>query len=226
MSFSRRAFVRSLGLGGVGSLSDAIISARGREAWAAEAPLGAPEEEFQRQAAATERNPIRISSNENPLGPGPAAREAMIAAVIDANRYPMNARASMRDLKVTIARMYNAKPENVSLGDGSSELLTNIVPVHTSQSRLLLNGVPSYLDPEKTAVLIKSPIKHVPLTSDLRLDLNGMLAAAKGVGLVFLCYPNNPTATALPKSAVTQFVAEVQKLSPKPAVLIDEAYID
>jgi histidinol-phosphate aminotransferase len=226
MSFSRRAFVRSLGLGGVGSLSDAIISARGREAWAAEAPLDAPEEEFQRQAAASERNPIRISSNENPLGPGPAAREAMIAALLDSNRYPMNARASMRDLKATIARKYNAKPENVSLGDGSSELLTNIVRAYTSPSKPLINGVPSYLDPEKTAVLIKSPTKSVPLTSDLKLDLNGMLAAAKGVGLVFLCYPNNPTATALPKSDVVHFVAEVQKLSPKPAILIDEAYID
>jgi histidinol-phosphate aminotransferase len=138
----------------------------------------------------------------------------------------MNARASIRDLKATIARKYNAKPENVLLGDGSSELLTNIVRVYTSQSRPLLNGVPSYLDPEKAAVLIKSPTKHVPLTSDLKLDLNGMLAAAKGIGLVFLCYPNNPTATALPKSAVNQFVAELQKLSPKPAVLIDEAYID
>src|SRR5262249_31002636 len=157
-----------------------------------------------------ERNPVRISSNENPLGPGPAAREAMIAALLDSNRYPMNARQSMRDLKATIARKYDAKPENVSLGDGSSELLTNIVRVHTSPSKPLLNGVPSYLDPEKTAVLIKSPIKKVPLTSDLKLDLNGMLAAANGVGLVFLCYPNNPTATALPKSDVAHLVAEVQ----------------
>jgi histidinol-phosphate aminotransferase len=226
MSLSRRAFVRSLGLGGTGSLSDAVISARGREAWAAEAPFGATEEEFQRQLASTAGNPVRISSNENPLGPGLAAREAMLAAMIDSNRYPMNAHASMRDLKATIARLYGAKPENVILGDGSSELLTNIVRVHTSPTLPLLNGVPSYLDPEKTAVLIKSPIKHVPLTSDLKLDLDGMLAAAKGVGLVFLCYPNNPTATALPKSAVASFVAAVQKLSPKPAVLIDEAYID
>jgi len=150
----------------------------------------------------------------------------MLAAMIDSNRYPMNAHAAMRDLNATIARLYGAKPENVILGDGSSELLTNIVRVHTSPTLPLLNGVPSYLDPEKTAVLIKSPIKHVPLTSDLKLDLDGMLAAAKGVGLVFLCYPNNPTATALPKSAVASFVAAVQKLSPKPAVLIDEAYID
>jgi len=224
MSLSRRAFIRSWGLGDSGS--DTFVSARGREAWAAEAPFGATADEFQRQPSPTEHNPIRISSNENPLGPGPAAREALLAAMVDSNRYPMNARASMRDLKATIARQYGAKPENVILGDGSSELLTNIVRVHTSATKPLLNGVPSYLDSEKTAVLIKSPIKKVPLTSDLKLDLDGMLAAAPGVGLVFLCYPNNPTATALPKSAVASFVAAVQKLSPKPAVLIDEAYID
>jgi histidinol-phosphate aminotransferase len=225
MSLSRRAFVRSWRLGGGDSLSDAVIAARGREAWAAEAPWGAADDEFQGQAP-TKGNPIRISSNENPLGPGPAAREAILAAMIDSNRYPMNAQKSMRDLKTTIARLYGAKAENVILGDGSSELLWNVVRVHTSPTKPLLNGVPSYLDPEKTAILIKSPIKKVPLTSDLKLDLNGMLAAAQGVGLVFLCYPNNPTATALPKSAIASFVAAVQKLSPKPAILIDEAYID
>jgi hypothetical protein len=42
----------------------------------------------------------------------------MIAAMIDSNRYPMNAHKSMYDLKATIARRYNAKPENVLLSDG------------------------------------------------------------------------------------------------------------
>jgi len=224
MSLSRRAFVRTLGLGGSGTLSAALIAARGREAWAAEALPGAFED-FEQQMA-TGRNLIRISSNENPLGPGPAAREAMLAAAIDSNRYPMNAHASMRDLKATIARRYNARPENVILGDGSSELLTNVVRVFTSPNKPLLNGTPSYLDPEKTANLIGSPIRRVPLTTDLKLDLNPMLAAAKDAGLIFLCYPNNPTATAIPRPAIADFVAAVRKMSPAPAVLIDEAYID
>jgi histidinol-phosphate/aromatic aminotransferase/cobyric acid decarboxylase-like protein len=128
-SLSRRAFVHTLGWGGGATLSDGFIAARGREAWAVEGPPGTFEEFEQ---AATNRPLIRISSNENPLGPGPAAREAMLAAAIDSNRYPMNARASMPNLKATIARRYNAKPENVILGDGSSELLTNIVRVYTS----------------------------------------------------------------------------------------------
>jgi histidinol-phosphate aminotransferase len=96
----------------------------------------------------------------------------------------------------------------------------------TSTSKFLLNGTPSYLDPEKMANRIGSPIKGVPLVSDLKLDLNGMLAAAKGAGLVFVCNPNNPTATAVPKAALVDFVAGIQKLSPRPAILIDEAYID
>jgi histidinol-phosphate aminotransferase len=223
MSLSRRAFVQRLGWGGSATLSAGFIAARGREAWAAEG-LPGTFEDFEQ--AATNRSLIRISSNENPLGPGPAAREAMLAAAIDSNRYPMNARASMQNLKATIARRYNAKPENVILGDGSSELLTNIVRVYTSASRPLINGSPSYLDPEKTANLIGSVIKHVPLTTDLKLDLNPMLAASKNAGLIFLCYPNNPTATAVPKSAVADFVGAVRKMSPAPAVLIDEAYID
>ena len=92
MSLSRRAFVRSFGLGV--PFSDSLIAARGREAWAAEAPFDATEDDFQRQQTQMERNLIRISSNENPLGPGMAARDAMIAAMVDSNRYPMNAQKS------------------------------------------------------------------------------------------------------------------------------------
>jgi len=226
MSLSRRAFVRSFGLGG-SPWSDSLISARGREAWAAEAPFGATEDDFQRQQAQMSANLIRISSNENPLGPGQAARDAMVAAMVDANRYPMNAQKSMHDLKMTIARKYDAKVENVILGDGSSELLTNIVHAYTTASKFLLNGTPSYLDPEKDAGRFGSPVKHVPLSAaDLKLNLSGMLEAAPGAGLIFVCNPNNPTATALPKKTIADFVAAVQKLSPKPAILIDEAYID
>src|SRR5262249_5877269 len=98
MPLSRRGFVHTLGLGGSATLSAGLIAARGREAWAAEG-LPGTFEEFEQ--AATNRPLIRISSNENPLGPGPAAREAMLAAAIDSNRYPMNARASVQNLKAT-----------------------------------------------------------------------------------------------------------------------------
>src|SRR4051812_48864029 len=100
MSVSRRAFVRSLGINRNETLSDMLIGARGREAFAAELPASGIEAALQEQMRLS-RNVVRISSNENPLGPGMAARDAMVAAIVDSNRYPMNAQTATKDLLAT-----------------------------------------------------------------------------------------------------------------------------
>jgi histidinol-phosphate aminotransferase len=64
----------------------------------------------------------------------------------------------------------------------------------------------------------------VPVTRDLKLDLDGMVEGARGAGLVFFCNPNNPTGTVHSAYAVTEFVDRVQRVSPGTTVLIDEAY--
>jgi histidinol-phosphate aminotransferase len=225
MSLSRRAFVRTLGLGGTGAFSAEAISARGREALVAEFGQGAAQMQ-QMQRMMEDPEVIRISSNENPLGPGAAAYKAMQGMMDQSNRYPMNSKPSMVDLRTQLAKQYGAKLENVILGDGSGEILTNAVRAFTSPTRPLLNASPSYLSPEQTATDIGTPIRHVPVTADAKIDLGAMAAASKGVGLIFLCNPNNPTATAHTKADLAQFVASVRKISPTTAILIDEAYID
>jgi histidinol-phosphate aminotransferase len=69
-------------------------------------------------------------------------------------------------------------------------------------------------------------VKAVPLTGSMHLDLAAMADAAKGSGLVFLCNPNNPTATVHPAAAVAGFVETVLKSSPQTIIAIDEAYHD
>ena len=111
MQVSRRSFLDAVGLGARAPLSAALIAARGREAaLAAAVPL-----------ATADADEIRISSNENPLGPGRAAMEAFVRAFEDAGRYPTNARPSMADLREAIARRQAVRPENVSLGSGSKK---------------------------------------------------------------------------------------------------------
>ena len=59
---------------------------------------------------------IRISSNENPLGPGKAAIDAILGKFPEANRYPFNSTPLDADLEILIAKIYSAKRENVVLG--------------------------------------------------------------------------------------------------------------
>jgi histidinol-phosphate aminotransferase len=217
MPHSRRSFLNALGLAQGALFSPALIAARGREA-----AVGAGE------AASAPADPteIYIDSNENPLGPGPAAMEAFVRAFPDAGRYPTNARPSTADLREAISRRLSVRPENVTLGSGSWELLRTAVRLYTSSSRHLVTAAPSFEQPENMAGQLGVPVRRVPVDKDGRLDLEKMAQAARWAGLVFFCNPNNPTGGVHSAKAVAEFVGRVRRESPETAILIDEAYHD
>jgi histidinol-phosphate aminotransferase len=66
----------------------------------------------------------------------------------------------------------------------------------------------------------------VPVDGSLGLDLDAMAVAARGAGLVYLCNPNNPTATVHSKTDVATFIATVNRASPGTTILVDEAYFE
>ncbi len=220
MPLSRRSFLTVAGRADDGSPSHAFMAARGREAAVAEGV------DTGGDAGAAEAPPIRISSNENPLGPGSAAVQAFVRAFQDAGRYPTNARPSMGDLRDTIARKVSVRPENVSLGAGSWELLRTAVRLYTSSSRPLVTASPSFESPEQMAEQLGVGVKRVPVDKEGRLDLDRMAQAARWSGLVFFCNPNNPTGTVHSAKAMAEFVSRVRRESPETAILIDEAYHD
>jgi histidinol-phosphate aminotransferase len=71
-----------------------------------------------------------------------------------------------------------------------------------------------------------APVKAVPLTAELRLDLDLMVSQSTGAGVFYICNPNNPTATAVPAAAVTAAIESVISTSPDTYVLVDEAYFE
>jgi len=171
-------------------------------------------------------NVIRISSNENPLGPGKAAIDAILGKFPEANRYPFNSSPLDADLEILIAKLNSAKRENVVLGVGSQEILRNAVRVWMSPTKHLVEPSPTYDICNGQARQLAFPIRTAPLDAKLRIDFAPLLPLVKGAGLVYINNPNNPTATVVSAKALADFVAEVRKTSPATVVLIDEAYID
>jgi len=220
MSLSRRGFITRLAPGRDAHAA-ALIAARGREALVAENLYGGFGELV--PPGTTE---IRISSNENPLGPGPHALDAITGKFPEAGRYPFNSTPNEGELVNAVARKFGIKAENVVMGAGSGEILTNAVRAFTSASRPLVTAWPSFENPHTTAEKIGTPIKEIPLDAQLRIDIPKMLAAVKGAGLVFFCNPNNPTATVHGAQAVADFVKTVRQQSPDTVILLDEAYHD
>lgn len=219
MSISRRGFVRILGVAGGASLWGAEILARGREAAVGEGwydPSGALS-----LPPAGVRSAIRLSSNENPVGPPKSAVDALVAALSEAPRYPST---SIQRLVERLAAHHKVSADSIVPGSGSGDILRMAVYAWVTPQRPLLTAAPTFEEPTRYAEVIGAKVIAVPVTRDLRLDLGAMAEQSRGAGLVFLCNPNNPTGTVHGASLITDFVDRVHRVSADTTVLIDEAY--
>ena len=224
MALSRRSFITAVGAGSVGAWTAPLIQARGLEASRSLAPVlqGIDERKADRRLAA-QPGMIRIDSNENPVGPGERALAAIRAALDTSNRYPV---LGEDDVKEAIAKIQGVPADLVMLGCGSGEILRSAVQAFTSKDRAYVAPAPTFEAPGNYAKFIGSPVVDVPVDAKLTADLDALASAARGAGLVYLCNPNNPTATVHTKADVTAFIKAVNAASPDTTILIDEAYFE
>jgi len=203
MSISRRKFTHLLGI------SAAVALVQPRVTIAAEAAT---------VPAKTKPGGVRLSANENPYGPSVKAHEAMKNAHGVCIRYPDEANDVLID---KIAKINNTIRDQIALGDGSSEILKLCAETFTGPSE----GKLVVADPTFEAILEYSKARgadvvKIPLTSSYAHDLEKMSASAQK-GLIYVCNPNNPTASITPKNDLRDFIA---KTSPDTMILVDEAY--
>ena len=206
-SISRRRFAQLLGAGAAAAVARPALSL-------ARAPGPSP--------AAT--RVVRLSSNENPYGPSPKALKAITDGFEFVCRYP----DEHADLLVDAIAKHNAvSPEQVLLGAGSGEILRVCANAFTGAATDGEAGGGNLVvaDPTFEAIIGHAQrrgaeVVKVPLTSSFAHDLPQMSAAAKG-GLVYICNPNNPTASLTPKGAVRDFITSAPRDT---MILVDEAY--
>jgi histidinol-phosphate aminotransferase len=233
MPVSRRGFFERV-KSGTEPLSGAALAARGLEAHFAETQRGQGQGPAPVPAGGRGSRPplppgveeIRISSNENPLGPGKTALDAIVGKFVEAGRYPFNSTPADAALVETIAGKFKVKAENVVLGAGSQEILKSAMRAYTSPYRHLVTAAPTFENCTNLAHRMKHPVIEVKVDSQFRLNLEEMLTTVRGAGLVFVNNPNNPTATVHGAKAITDFVERVRRVSPDTVILIDEAYHD
>src|SRR5438874_3352051 len=218
MSVSRRGFLQGLRVGNASQASQ-WLAARGHEEFVAELMQQGrqPGRGVNRPNLPPGVEAIRISSNENPLGPGKAAIDAILGKFPEANRYPFNSTPLDADLEILLAKLNNAKRENVVLGVGSQEILRNAVRIFMSPTKALAQASPTFENCGGVARQLGYPVKNVPVDAKMRTDLAELLPVAKGAGLVYICNPNNPTNTIAASQELTDCVNEVRKSSPTTA---------
>jgi len=161
---------------------------------------------------------IRLSANENPYGPSPKALKAMTNSFGLSCRYPDEHNNVLID---KLAKLNRVNHDEILLGDGSGEILKLCAETFTGpQNRKLVTADPTFEAILKNATANGAAVVKIPLTSGFAHDLPKMLAAANG-GLIYVCNPNNPTASITPKNELRDFIA---KTPHETMILVDEAY--
>jgi histidinol-phosphate aminotransferase len=163
----------------------------------------------------------RLLANENPFGPSAAAKKAIMDSMDSSYQYAFQ---SLSELRMKIAANEGVKGSSIMLSSGSSPLLLAAAMYYSKGGKSIITGDPSYDDLPTQALNFEGKWVKVPLTADYKLDLDAMEAKVdENTGLVYICNPNNPTATIVDTEKLKSFCERVSK---KTTVFVDEAYID
>ncbi|MDE0899009.1 MAG: aminotransferase class I/II-fold pyridoxal phosphate-dependent enzyme [Longimicrobiales bacterium] len=163
---------------------------------------------------------IRLSSNENPLGVSDAARNAIIEAIGDSNRYGGRRQEVLDEL----ARYVGVKTENLTLGFGSTEILQICTQAFQGPNTPLIAATPTFEDVMDYQDTMPFEVITVPLTADLQHDVQQMREISmRRPSVVYFCNPNNPTGTITESADIDAWIAEAPETT---TFLMDEAYLE
>jgi histidinol-phosphate aminotransferase len=162
---------------------------------------------------------IRLHTNENPLGPCPAALDAIRRLLPKGGQYLFDQTAAFVD---ALAAAVEVPRTHILPTAGSSDPLHRAVLAYTSRSRPLIVAEPGYEAPDRAATFLGARVIRVPLRRDHAHDARAMVRADANAGVIYVCNPNNPTGSVTRKEDIDYIVEN------KPRgciVVVDEAYI-
>jgi len=162
--------------------------------------------------------PIKLSSNETPLGPSPRAIAAFKALGEHLDRYPDGAATALRN---AIARQYGLDPGRIVCGCGSDELINLLAHAYVGPGDEVVYSEHGFLM-YKIATLSSGGKPVAAPERGHRADVDAMLArVTPRTKLVFLANPNNPTGTYLPHDEVRRLHAGLPRHT---LLVLDAAY--
>jgi len=206
MALSRRRFLGSLG---AAAGTAAVVSVPLAERLLA---VGEP-----RRLSAL-GGPIRLDANENAYGPSAEVMAAMREALGVANRYPDQQHEALLEYA---AQYHKVAKDRLLAGCGSSDILRMAAAAFAGPGRKLAQASPTF---EALGMYVEArggQAVTVPLRGDFAHDLAGMLTRIdEPTTLIYICNPNNPTASLTPAAEIEAFL---EKVPAHTTVLLDEA---
>ncbi|OGT36474.1 MAG: histidinol-phosphate transaminase [Gammaproteobacteria bacterium RIFCSPHIGHO2_12_FULL_37_14] len=179
---------------------------------------GKPIEEVERELGIT--SIIKLASNENPLGPSPKAIASAKQALLTAHIYPDG---NCYEFKHILSSFLAIKPEQITVGNGSENLLELIVKSYLNCNDEVIISQYAFLT---IPIIIKSyNIKMIiaPAVNWGHHIKNIIDAVNEKTKMIFLVNPNNPTGTYTNKN---DFLLLMKSIPPGVIVVSDEAYAE
>ena len=165
---------------------------------------------------------IKLGSNENPWGPSPKAMRAIEDEIKSINRYP---ESQLKELVSEIAKYSEVEDNQVIIGgDGADEIIDVLAKTFIDEGDEFIVPLPSYMYYE---YLLQQYGAH-PVYARWDLDKNELdvesifEAISDKTKMIFLCSPNNPTGTLIPKDVL----ADMASRNPDVLIVVDEAYFE
>lgn len=164
--------------------------------------------------------PIKLSSNETPLGPSPRAVAAFKAEAEHLDRYPDGAATALR---AAVGRLYGLDPARIVCGSGSDELINLLAHAYVGPGHEAVYSEHGFLMYKIATLASGGTPVSVPEKS-YKADVDAILArVGPKTKIVFLANPNNPTGTYLPHDEVRRLH---RGLPSSTLLVLDAAYCE
>lgn len=163
-------------------------------------------------------NPIKLASNENPLGPSPMALEAISAAQGLSHLYPD---PDSRDLREAAGSFFGCSAEDIIAGNGSDEIIDIVCRAYLRPGDEVIIPACTFSYYRIAALVCGATVKSSPMDRHL-IDVKGIQDAIGGsTRIIFVANPNNPTGTLLDSERIGSLLSHVPE---HVLLVIDEAY--
>ncbi|MDY6944737.1 MAG: aminotransferase class I/II-fold pyridoxal phosphate-dependent enzyme [Pseudomonadota bacterium] len=207
---TRRSFMRKVGVLGAAGVyfGETLIAGSAPAAVAAQ--------------SSSKASRVWLDANENAAGPPRSAIEAMTQAVPHSWRYHFD---EFGALSQALAQSEQVTAQQVMFGVGSSEVIASAIGAFCSATKPMITAQPTYDIIVQLARAMGKAVVEVPLTAQWSYPVEQLVAEAKkaGGGMIYLCNPNNPTASLTPVEEVRWLVSN---LPPDTVLFVDEAYLE
>ena len=179
---------------------------------------GRPEESLGKIAGGG--HPVKLASNENPLGPSPRALEAAFSALRRSHRYPDGSGHLLRE---ALAERHRLPASQILLGNGSTELVELVARTFLGRDGWAVMAGQAFVMYRIAVLAVNGRAREVPLNG-MRHDLEAMAAACgPQTVLVYIANPNNPTGTYVTAEQMERYF---QRLPTGAITVLDEAYAE